>query len=166
MSDKIARLAAVMRGFQKEAMPLFTAEVISVQGESCTVLVGDLEVTEVRLKATINGAGNYVLTVPKTGSYVLIGSLSGDLKDLAVLKVDEVESFTIKQGSLEILVDSADNKVSVKNADASLYNLFNSLTTLLKQIKVYTPSGVSGVPILTSQQQIMQFETDFKKLLK
>lgn len=147
-------------------MPLVNAEVKSIDGESCTVAVGDLDLTDVRLKATINEAANYVLVKPKVGSMVVVGSLTGDLKDLCVLSVDEVEKVEYRQNGLEVEIDSVSKKVLLKNDTVSLYDLFASLVDILKTIKVFTPSGPSGTPLPDTIAKVVQLETKFKSILK
>jgi len=149
-------------------IPLINAQVKEVTGESCTVLYGsdEMELTEVRLKSTINESGNYLLLIPKVGSMVTCGSFTGDFKDLCVLAIDEVESFKYVQNGLELEIDSTDGKVSIKNDDVSLLGLFGSLVAILKALKVFTPVGPSGKILPEILLQVNQFETDFKKLLK
>lgn len=149
-------------------IPLIIGQVKEITGESCTVVfdTDEMELTEVRLKATINGEGNYMLQIPKVGSYVVCGSISGDLTDLCVLKADEVEQLQYVQGDLKILVDSTDGKVSVQSGSVSLVDLMQSMADILKGLKVYTNMGPSGTPLPDTIAAIEQFETDFKKLLK
>lgn len=166
--DRYKKLGDLLKGVNKgtEALPLFNAEVKSIEGESCTVIVNSIELDEVRLKATINGESNKIIVEPKTGSMVLIGSLTGDLKDLAVLKVDEVAKLQYEQDGLKVLIDSTDGKVNIENGTASLKDIFQDLTDLLKQFQVYTAMGPSGTPIATTITSITTFETKFKSLLK
>ncbi len=167
--SKYAKLAEVLGSFVEgkiNTMPFINAEVVSVEDESCTIKYGDVAIDEVRLKATINGSNNKVLLQPKIGSMVLIGSLTGDLKNLAVIGMDEIEKLKYEQDGLVIEIDSTDKKVKIKNADVGLKDIFQSLTDLLKQFKVYTPSGPSGTPLPTTIVHINDFENDFKKLLK
>lgn len=168
MSDKYLKLIdALKKGVNPApATPIVPVEVVVITGETCTVKYGDLELTDVRLKATENGSVNSVLLLPKVGSMVLVGSLTGDMNDLVVLKIDELEKLAYKQDDLEVAVDATDGKVSVKNDEVSLVDLFQQLADLLKTLKVFTPSGPSGVPIPTSMNKIVAWETDFKKLLK
>lgn len=147
-------------------LPLINAEVVSIEGESCTVKIDELIIDEVRLKATINGSNNKVIVQPKIGTMVLIGSLTGDLKDLAVLSVDEIEKLLYEQDDLKIEIDSTDKKIKIENDQVGLKSLFQSLTDLLKQFKVFTSTGPSGTPLPTTITSLTQFENDFKKLLK
>ncbi|MEN9570902.1 MAG: hypothetical protein RL172_2133, partial [Bacteroidota bacterium] len=149
-----------------KTVPLFNAVVKSIQGESCTVDIDGLEIDEVRLKATINGEQNKIIAEPKIDSIVLVGSLTGDLTDLAVLKIDEVAKLLYEQDGLKIEIDSTDGKVKIENNLVSVYDLFQQLVDLLKLFKVYTPAGPSGTPLPDTLMSITAFETDFKKILK
>ena len=70
------------------------------------------------------------------------------------------------ENGLTVEIDSTDGKVKIKNAETSLFDIMQDLSTLLKQLKVYTPAGPSGTPLPDSIMAIQQFETKFKKILK
>ena len=143
------------------------AEVVSVENESCTIkLANGLELDEVRLKATINGGNNFFLIRPKVGSKVLILSITGKLDDLMVLRIDEIDNIEIQQNDLKILLDSQDNKIEIRNGETSLSAIFENLTDVLKNFKVFTPAGPSGLPLPNVITKIENFEIEFKKLLK
>tara|TARA_R100000278_G_scaffold70220_1_gene55579 strand:- start:282 stop:785 length:504 start_codon:yes stop_codon:yes gene_type:complete len=143
------------------------ATVLSVDGQRCKVeLKSGLKLTDVKLKATINNSANYILVTPKVGSKVQIMSLSGNLDNMTVIKVDEVEKIEIIQGDLEVVIDSTDNKIGVKNSVCSLKELLQELADILKQLKVYTPAGPSGTPLPDSILAIEAFELKFDQLLK
>jgi len=167
--SKYAKLGEALKGLAADAiitMPLMNAQVISIEGESCTIKIGGLELDEVRIKATINGNTNKLMAIPKVGSMVLVGSLTGDLKDLAIVGVDEVAKIMYEQDGLVIEVDSETGKIAIANDDVNMKGLFQQLAGLLKQFKVFTPAGPSGTPLPDTITSITQFETDFKKLLK
>lgn len=166
--DKYAKLVNVLKEAvtKPQYVPVLMGEVKEVTGESCTVLIDDLELTEVRLKATINESTNKILISPKLGSMVLIGSLTGDLKDLAVLRMDELEKIEYEQDGLKIAIDSTDKKIAIENEDISLLGLMEELISLLKAFKVFTPSGPSGAPLPFTLSKLDQFEKHVKQLLK
>jgi hypothetical protein len=144
-----------------------TGIVESIQGESITVkLISGLSISDVRLKATINEQSDFVLVTPKIGSTVLMLSSTGDLTNMTVIKSDQFEKIEICQGGLELLIDSTDSKISIKNKSVSLKEIFTDLGVLLKGLKVYTPMGPSGTPLPDSITAIESFETKFKQLLK
>lgn len=166
--DKYRKFVEVLRKGVAEGkqLPVMVAEVVSVQEESCTVkLGGDLELEDVRLKATINGNTDYLILKPKPGSKVLIGSLSGDLKDLCVLKADEVTHIDYKENGLELHLDSEQKKLQLKNETVSLKEIFEDLKSTLDNFMVLTSQGPSaGLDPLTIAD-LIAFETKFKQLL-
>ena len=166
--DKAKGFVELLREATAQPMvPVFAATVTAVTGETCTVKFGVLELEDVRLKATVNGATDYLLLEPAIGSKVLVASLTGtDLAELAVVQVDAVARFRYVQKGLEIDIDSGDGKVSVKNAGVSLLDIFDSLKTLLNGFKVNTPAGPSAGLLPDTTAAIVQFETKFKQLLK
>lgn len=144
-----------------------TGTVREITGETCTVqLASDLKVTDVKLKSVVTGNNDQLLITPAEGSDVVMISADGSLRNLYVIKCDKVASWQLKTNELFVKFDGEDSKVAITNNQTSLFDLFNDLVTLLKQFKVYTPSGVSGTPIPTSITAIEQLETKFKQLLK
>lgn len=166
--DKIAKIKEKLKEIVDipENLPI-TATVTGITGDHCSVkLTSGLELTDVKLKATINDDKDYILFTPVVGSKVVLISLTGNLDNLTVLKVDQVQKIELQQNGLSILVDSNDKKVAVKNDKVSLKEVFSDLATLLKQLKVFTPIGPSGTPLPDSIAAITQFEMKFKQLLK
>ena len=93
-----------MMGSGKE-ITIWQGIVKSVEGTSCTVNFGTLDVEGVRLRASLAENESHLLIVPKVGTAVVVGSLSNDLSLLVVLAVDEVESITINGGKLGGLIN-------------------------------------------------------------
>lgn len=93
-----------MMGSGKE-ITIWQGIVKSVEGISCTVTFGTLDVEGVRLRASLADNESHLLIVPKVGTAVVVGSLSNDLSLLVVLAVDEVESITINGGKLGGLIN-------------------------------------------------------------
>lgn len=95
--DQYAKLRILLRGMCRDSMEgkyplLFQAEVKGVEGDSCTVDIAGLQLTDVRLKSVINGeTEDVLLVVPPVGSKVLLGTLTGDYRDLAILSVERFE---------------------------------------------------------------------------
>ena len=144
-----------------------TGTVVSVDTDHCRVkLKSGLIVSDVKLQATISRGSNFLRLIPKVDSTVVMISLTADLNNLTVVKFDEVEKVEYSQNGLEVLIDSTDRKVSIKNSEASLVEVLEDLTTLLKSFKVYTPAGPSGTALPDSVVLINQLEVKYKKLLK
>ncbi len=150
----------------KPNLPI-TAKVVSVDEDHCTVrLTSGLELSDVKLKATIKEETDFMLMTPAIGSSVIVMSFTGDLDNLFVVKVDQVESIEMKRNGLTIQLDGKDQKVSIKNESVSLKELFSDLSSLLRTFKVYTPAGPSNTPLPQSINAITNFELKFKQLLK
>lgn len=166
MNDKIAQLKQnfkVMVG-AKPNLPI-DGVVTAIDKDTCTVKVGDFEISDVRLKAIANGTDSLLL-VPVVGSEVLMLSTDGSVGNLTIIKCDKVSKFIYKENGLVVEINSEDGKVNIQNESVSLKGLFEDLTQILKQFKVFTPNGVSGTPIPNVIQKLNQFETQFKSLLK
>ncbi|MCT4181649.1 hypothetical protein BAS06_09470 [Elizabethkingia miricola] len=164
--DKIAELKRRFRDMMpKQGMITIDGVVTAITGDTCSVLVDDIELVDVRLKATANGKDS-VLMVPVVGSHVLMISTDGSIDNLTVIKCDQVTKFLYNQNGVAVEIDSESKKISVKNDEINLYQLFEDLTMLLKTLKVSTPVGPSGVPLPDTIAKLDEFETNFKKLLK
>lgn len=79
--------------------------VVSVEDTTCTVRFGSMEVSGVRLRASEASDDAQLLIVPRKDTAVIVGSLSGDLSQLAVLSVDAVERIEINGGQLGGLIN-------------------------------------------------------------
>ncbi len=166
--DKIAQIRQLLHEVIKVKPNLpIQAMVTAVHHDYCSVqLVSGLELSDVKLKATISKGNEFMVITPVIGSVVTLLSNTGNLDNLTVIKVDQVQKIEIRQNGLQIITDSKDSKVSVKNQDTSLVDILTDLATLLKQLKVYTPTGPSGLPLPDTITAITKFETKFKQLLK
>lgn len=88
-----------------EKITIYQGIVRSIEGLTCTVTFGTLDVEGVRLRSSITDNDANLLIVPKVNTAVIVGSLSGDLSQLVVLAVDQVESITINGGKLGGLIN-------------------------------------------------------------
>ena len=79
--------------------------VTKVDGLLCEVKIGGLTVPDVRLRASETEDSGQLLIVPKVGTAVTVGSLTGGLSELVVLAVDHVERITVNGGQLGGLVN-------------------------------------------------------------
>lgn len=143
-----------------------TAEVTAVDGQTCSVQIAGMELSGVRLKAAATDQSDYLLVTPKIGSVVICLSRTGDLSDLMVIQTDQAQKIEYFQNGLSVIIDSTDARVSIRNDTVSLIDLFSDLTSLLKQLQVTTPSGISGTPLPPTIAALNAFETRFKQLLK
>lgn len=99
----------------------FTATLVSIQGNTCTIDVGGLELDGVRLKPTTERTDDEFLFVPAEGSRVLVGSLSGDLGNLFILRADTVSRLEVRTGNMSLTIDRS----SIVMNDGKLDGLVN-----------------------------------------
>ena len=119
---------------------VFTAKVKSVQANTtCTVELEGLTVSDVRLRAVVNGETSKILVTPKTGSYVLVADLSGDLSQLAVVGYSEVEKIEVDAND-EIVFNGGNNNGMVK-----IEELKRNLDTLKNYIMALQSAVATGL---------------------
>lgn len=94
--DTYAEIRNKIRAMMGHQTPLLlTGKVESADGETCTVSVGGLKLTGVRLRSVVNGEESKLLITPKAGSYVTIIDLSGELRETEVVGYSEIEAIDI-----------------------------------------------------------------------
>lgn len=87
------------------ALTVYQGIVVSVEDITCTVRFGSADVSGVRLRASEASEDAQLLIVPRVGSAVIVGSLSGDLTQLAVLSVDAIDRIEVNGGKLGGLIN-------------------------------------------------------------
>jgi hypothetical protein len=106
--DKYRHIAELMKGFQQSRQVFFPATVESVEGNTCTVNVDSLSISDVRLKATATQTDNQVLLTPAEGSGVLVGSLTGDYNNLFILSCDVIDVIEITCNGQNLMQNISD----------------------------------------------------------
>lgn len=106
------------------SLTIYQGIVTDTDGILCSCIFGNIEVTDIRLRASLTERDRQMLVVPKIGSAVILGSLSGDLADLAVLQVDEIERIEINGGQLGGLINISELTDKIN----ALIDMFNSHT--------------------------------------
>lgn len=104
--------------------------VTKVNGLLCEVKIGGVTVPDVRLRASETENSGQLLVVPKVGTAVTVGSLTGDLSGLVVLAVDCAEAITVNGGKLGGLVN--------------IEELTAKLNALVDVFNAHTHQGVDG----------------------
>lgn len=143
--------------------------VTAIDGQTCSVRVsGGLVVPDVRLKSVISESQDYYMLIPAIGSDVLMLSGDGTLRNLTVIKVDQIQSFVFSQSGLTVEFDSADKKVKIENQSVNLKDLFQNLSDIIRVLKVQviTEGAPSGTPTTETISALNSFETSYKRLLK
>lgn len=130
---------------------LFSAEVKSVNGDICTLKIGALELTDVRLRAVADSSDNRLLITPKQGSQVIVADLSGgDYRDLLVLAYSEIETIDLRIGQTVLTVE--DGAVTFNEGNQGLVKIqeltdkLNDLITTFNAHTHTTSLGPSGPP--------------------
>ncbi|MFU8843479.1 MAG: hypothetical protein ACNA7V_06680 [Bacteroidales bacterium] len=164
--DKVAKAAEALTRALMKGDTLLYAQVKAITGDTCTVTIGQLELTDVRLKATDDGNQDKLLVVPAVGSMVMVGANNGSLRDLVVLKVDDPEVISYKHKDVLVNINAKTGLMEVKNQHKSLKALFDDLMTIIEQLTVSTPAGPSGTPLPPTLAQVAQFKADLSKILK
>ena len=127
----------------KPTLGITQAVVKEITGETCTVTIGELDLTDVRLKATSLENNGKLMITPKVGSVVLVGSLTGDLKDLAVLSVDEAQKIEVS-GEVIFNEGKNDGMVLVKELTEKLNNLEKDINALKQAFTSWVPTPQDG----------------------
>ncbi len=145
--DKIRQLSELLKGFHSNVQVFFQATVERVSGNTCTIKIDELSISDVRLKATTAKNDNTVLLTPAVGSDVLVGSLSGDLSNLFVVSSDVIENIEITcQGQ-------------------NLMSLLSQMLQALQRATVIVPQG-SGTFDPGTIATLTQVEQQLKMIFK
>lgn len=113
---------------------IYQGEVVKVEEKTCAVRFGSQTVDGIRLRASLTDRDRQCIAVPKVGSAVIVGSLSGDLSELVVLQVDEVESIEVNGGKLGGLIN-------INDLTGKLNKLVNEVNMLKSQFNGHTHTG-------------------------
>ena len=127
--NPLSEIRKSIKGMASGNGRLFTAKVLSADGETCCVDIDGLVVSDVRLRAVVNGEESGILITPKTGSYVTVADLSGDLTRLVAVGFSEVEKIEINGGRLGGLVNIKElvNRLNyIENKIGDLMDVFNN----------------------------------------
>ena len=123
-----------------------------VSGVTCTVEIGSLTVSDVRLRASEKQEETQILITPAIGSAVILASLSGDMTNLVVVAVDVAESITINGGKLGGLI----NIEALTAKLNELVQVFNSHT--------HTAPNGPTTPPTTSAKQLQSKDYEDEKI--
>ena len=158
--DAYTEIKNKIRAMQGQRTPLLlTGKVESVDGETCTVSVGDLKLTGVRLRSVVNGEASKLLITPKTGSYVTVIDLSGELRETEVLGYSEIEAIDIDTGSDININCNGDTNIDCKgtinfnggNNDGlvQINKLTEKLNQLVQKFNTHT-HPLSAIPVMSN----------------
>lgn len=112
----------------------FTAKVKAVDDDTCSVELDGLTLTDVRLRAVVNGENSKILVTPETGSYVLVADLAGDLSQLVVVGYSEVKKIEVDTD--KIIFNGGENKGLIQ-----IEKLTQKLNELVDKFNQHTHTG-------------------------
>lgn len=150
---QIAQLLGDIVGKNRSGIVFFSAQVVSVQGDTCTVSIDELELSDVRLTPTTTERSDTLLLTPAIDSFVLVGSLSGDLNNLCVLAVDTLASLELTIGDIGVFIDKTGivlnggklgGLVKVSDLTKKINALENQINQLKNMLKVWVPAPNDG----------------------
>lgn len=121
------------------------AKVKKVDGKTCSVLIGDLELADVRLRAVVNQEESGILITPKEGSFVMITDLSnGRMSDWAVAMYSEVDKVEFNSGK-------NDGLININDLTDKLNKLVDEVNNLKDKFNGHTHivSGTVDIPAAT-----------------
>lgn len=166
---EIARAIKAMTG-GNGGTALFTAEVKSVEGETCTVLIGELEVPDVLLTPADEGADGKLVITPKVGGQVTVADLSGgELRQLAVVHWGEVEKISLTADSIELNGGDNGGLVKIEALTDKMNNIEKDINKLKQAFTTWVPvpqdggsSLKSGVASWAAQQLVQTQVSDLE----
>lgn len=146
---------------------IFTAEVVKVNGDSCSIQYGEMELSGVKL-FSIGAAGNFLIK-PAIGTMVTVADLSGGNKrDMVIIKIDKVEQLKFEHNKLVFDLDGKASKIEISSKQVSLLSLFDELINIIKNLKVNVLAPNSPSATVTPDVLLLleKFESSIKQLLK
>lgn len=164
MTDVYSEIKNRIRQMNGHKTPLLlTGKVESVDGETCTVSIGDLKLTDVRLRSVVNGESSKLLITPAKDSYVTVIDLSGELRETEVIGYSQIEAIDIETSS-DININckgdtniDCDGTVTFNGGDhdglvklQELKDNLNSIKNYLSALKSAISTGLNGVGASTA----------------
>lgn len=146
---------------------VFTAEVVKVSGNTCSIQYGEMELSGVKL-FSIGDAGNFLIK-PAVGTMVTVADLSGGNKrDMVIIKIDKVEQLKFEHNKLVFDLDGKSSKIEISSKQVSLLSLFDELINIIKNLKVNVLAPNSPSATVTPDVLLLleKFESSIKQLLK
>lgn len=141
--NPLSEIRKSIKGMTSGNGRLFTAKVLSTDEETCCVDADGLVLSDVQLRAVVNGEESGILITPKTGSYVTVADLSGDLTRIVVVGFSEVEKISI-DAETNIVINGGGYGGLIKIED--LVDELNRLVQIFNSHTHVVPNGTSNAP--------------------
>ena len=134
-----------------------------MHGDVCDVDIEGLKLSDVKLCAVSDTSKTKLTITPKTGSYIVVADLSGEMTCMVAVCFTEVESISVNGGELGGLVKIEELVKRLNGIETAFNDLLNALNECVVPL---APSGtyamsaaVGGVQPLDQTQQT-QIEDD------
>lgn len=172
--DKYREIAELLKGFQRIGNVFFPATVESVEGNTCTINVDGLSVSDVRLKATDENTNDTVLMMPAVGANVLVGSYSDDFSNLFIIRSDSFCELYLNVGKISfklnkdgVVLNDGKNKglVKINEMVGWMQKVYSDLQSI-KMLLSTSLTKAQGAPMAikfnpsTPNPKIGDFEND------
>ena len=134
---QIAQAIRDIAGVKPGGTTIFPAVVKQTDGSTCTILIGDLEVSDVRLRAVINNEQDQLVCTPKQNSQVLVADMSGgEFRELVVIAYSEIETIDLTIGQTTLQLE--DGKITINGGNlgglVKIQELTDKLNNLVQEI--------------------------------
>ncbi len=152
--DKNAKIKDLVRkvaGTDRTPSHFWRMEVVKVEGDRCTALLGEMVVPNIRLAAIPDGSKRGILITPEAGSIITVADLSGgQLRELEVVgfsAIDSMELFVggsrirIAKGTIEINGGKLGGLVKIHELEKNLA----SLKAFVEAIHAALPGAFSAI---------------------
>lgn len=131
--SQIAQTIRDIAGVQTGGATIFPAVVKQVDGAVCTVTVGDLDISDVRLRAVINNDQDQILRIPKANSQVLVADMSGgEFRELVVIEQSQTEKIDLTIGQTTLVIE--DGKITINGGNLNGLVKIQELTDKLNEL--------------------------------
>lgn len=163
--DIYSKIAQHIKGIAKDAAKIDTCLVCTVTSVSdtvCSATYDDFEFEDIRLHAVVDSS--ITILKPKLGTKILVGSIDGSIENLYVLKAQDYDLVKYQVENSVVQIDS--QGILIQRGDENLRKLLLDIVSLLKSLKVATPTGPSSKLITPTPIQLIDIETRIKSLLK
>lgn len=142
---QIAQVIRNIAGVKVGGATIFPAVVKQVNGAVCTITIGDLDISDVRLRAVINNDQDQILRIPKANSQVLVADMSGgEFRELVVIEQSQTEKIDLTIGQTTLVIE--DGKITINggnlNGLVKIQELTDKLNNLVTWCKNHTHGGV------------------------
>jgi N-acetylmuramic acid 6-phosphate (MurNAc-6-P) etherase len=152
--DIAKEIRAVIKDIAKSNnVLLFNATVKSVEGDVCTVVYKDIELTDIKLTALKDGSETKLLIIPAQDSDVTVIDTTGELRDCFILKYSEIEEIVVNGGKLGGLINVQDLVDKINACEDKVNDILSTLKTVVIPL---APSG--SYPLSTDFATIMSLD--------